>query len=387
MSAVDFSDNPDELMQAALFMTRNGMEKRALKLLKVVAENHPSRHEPYALAMRAAKRIDDADGIRWATLGILSQEWPDYPAELKNAFLTAEAIKVDLQRAGNTQELKQFEADLAKALHRDCIVKVTWSGDADLDLYVEEPGGTICSREQTRTVCGGIMLGDKASRPDESGQVSEYYVVPKGFSGDYRIAVRRVWGEVPTGKVTVEVFRNFRSAEETSMKRQVQMDDVGAIVVFQLDKGRRTEKLNPAAIEAASRTAFVVDRDEMTKHLASFRGSAASRYHVSNSPEGRQAIERQRNGLQGQVGFQPVISQFFVGTGMTAQATTADRLYVVVSTPFQLFSDITEVSTFSFIGGGGGAGGIGGGAGGAGGVGGAGAGGAGGAGAGGAGSG
>ena len=373
MSAVDFSDNSDDLINAAYFMTRNGMEKRALKLLKTIAENNPARHEPYAVAMRAARRINDSEGIKWATLGILSQEWPDYPQELKNAFLTAEAIKFDLQREGKTEELKEFNAQLAEALHRDCIIKITWNGDADLDLYVEEPGGTICSREQKRTVCGGIMLGDKAARPDEPGQVSEYYVVPRGFSGDYRVAIRRVWGKIPTGKVTVEVFRNYRSDEETSMKRQIKMDDKGAIVVFKLDKGRRTEKLNQAAIESAAVRGFVTDRAEMARKLASYRGSGASRHHLANSPEGRRAIERQRNRLQGPLGFRPEIETFFVGTGMTAQATTADRLYVLVSTPFQIFSNITEVSTFNFVdgttgaGGGGGGGGAGGGGGGAGG--------------------
>lgn len=349
MSSVDYSDNPDDLMSAAFFMTRNGMEKRALRLLKYISETNPARHEPFAVAMRAAKRINDVEGIKWATLGILSQEWPNHPQELKDAFLTAETIKLDLKRAGKTEELKQFEADLASALHRDCIIKVTWSGDADLDLYVEEPGGTICSREQSRTVCGGIMLGDKASRTDESGQVSEYYVLPKGFSGDYRVAIRRVWGEVPTGKVTVEVYRNYRSSKETSMKRQVKMDTKGAIVVFKLDEGRRTEKLNQAAIESAAIHGFVADRTQMARQLASYRGSTASRHHLASSPEGRRALEQQRNALRRPIGFRPEITQFFEGTGMTAQATTADRLYVLISTPFQIFSEITEVETFNFV--------------------------------------
>ncbi|MCP4464168.1 MAG: hypothetical protein GY819_15360, partial [Planctomycetaceae bacterium] len=169
MSAVDFSDNPEDLLQAAYFMTRNGMEQRALSLLKSISEQHPSRHEPYAVAMRAAKSINDLEGLKWATVGILSQEWPDYPEELRAAFLTAQTIKMDLKREGKLDELKEFEAQISQALQRDCVVKVTWSGEADLDLYVEEPGGTICSREQERTICGGIMMGDKASRPDESG--------------------------------------------------------------------------------------------------------------------------------------------------------------------------------------------------------------------------
>ena len=54
MTVADFSDDPEQLMSAAYFLTRNGMEKRAISLLQVVADENPTRHEPYAVAMRAA---------------------------------------------------------------------------------------------------------------------------------------------------------------------------------------------------------------------------------------------------------------------------------------------------------------------------------------------
>ncbi len=368
MTSVDFSDNPDDLMSAALFMTKHGMERRSLKLLRSIAESNPARHEPFAIAMRAARAIEDDEAIQWATLGILAQEWPENPEILRDAFLAAESIKLDLQRNGDVAALKTFESQLAEALYRDCIIKITWTGDADLDLYVEEPGGTICSRENTRSLCGGVMMGDNASRRDESGQVSEYYVVPRGFTGDYRMAIRRVWGEVPTGKVTVEVYRNYRSPDETSMKRQVKMDDTGAIVVFNLDKGRRTEKLNLAAIQTAAAQEFLADRGLMAQRLAGYSESSASRHARSANPDRQRQIARNQLNPR-DAGFRPEIEVFPTGVGMSVQATTADRLYVIVSTPFQLFSDITEVSTFNFVTGdagvtGGGAGGTGGGAGG-----------------------
>jgi hypothetical protein len=351
------------------------MEKRSLQILRYITETDPARHEPYAVAMRAARSIGDHEAMKWAVVGAISQEWPDFPEERKRAFLAAEEIQLELQRAGKTDELKLFQSELAEALYRDCVIKVTWTGDADLDLYVEEPGGTICSRENQRTLCGGVLLGDKASRPNEPGQVSEYYVAPRGFSGDYRLAVRRVWGEVPTGKVTVEIFRNYRSPHETSMKRQVQMDDKGAIVYFNLEQGRRLEKLNPRAIETAAAAEFIADRGIMADQLASYQWSSAARRYRSDNPESAAAKQRLRNNLNRDVAFQPEITTFQVGTGATVQATTADRLYVIVSTPFQLFSDITEVSTFNFVTGDtgtGNGGGVGGGVGGAGGGGGAG---------------
>ena len=34
---------------------------------------NPFRPEPYALGLASAKRLEDVDGIKWATLGILGQ--------------------------------------------------------------------------------------------------------------------------------------------------------------------------------------------------------------------------------------------------------------------------------------------------------------------------
>ncbi|MGI9519532.1 MAG: hypothetical protein ACR2NP_20945, partial [Pirellulaceae bacterium] len=167
----------------------------------------------------------------------------------------------------------------------------------------------------------------------------------------------------PTGKVSVEVYRNYRSPEETSMKRQVKMDETGAIVVFNLDQGRRTEKLNRAAIQTAAAQEFLADRGLMARRLAGYSDSSASRHARSANPDRQRDIARNQLDPR-DPGFRPEITVFPVGTGMTVQATTADRLYVIVSTPFQLFSDITEVSTFNFVTGdtgvtGGGAGGTG----------------------------
>ena len=50
-----------------------------------------------------------------------------------------------LREDGQQEQASQFESVLNRALVRDCVVKVTWTGDADIDVMVEEPGGTICS--------------------------------------------------------------------------------------------------------------------------------------------------------------------------------------------------------------------------------------------------
>ena len=48
-------------------------------------------------------------------------------------------------------------------LNSDCVIVVTWTGDADIDLTIEEPTGTVVSQRRPRSVSGGVHLGDATS--------------------------------------------------------------------------------------------------------------------------------------------------------------------------------------------------------------------------------
>ena len=403
MSAIDLSTEDEDILHAAQYMAVNGMEKRAIRLLKGYAASNPTRTEPYVVALRAAQRIDDVDGIKWATLGVFGQEWPDHPEIISQARFASQAVKKTLQKSGRMEELEAYETQLAQAAERDCYIKVSWTGDADLDLYVEEPGGTVCSRLVPRTTGGGVALGDKFTpKAGLSGRVSEEYVLPKGFAGDYRLIIKRVWGQVTSGKVTVAIHNHYRSDSEASMTKQVDIDNEGAIVLFALDRGRRTEPLEAHAIETVVKRQMMVNRNILAQQLADvYSSSAASDYYggqYSESGGGSQLASQSggggliggggglaANGIgglnPGAVGFQPVITPIFEGTQFTVNhATTADRLHVLISVSPN-FSQISSVSTFNILGNAETAMGIaqsGGGGGGAGGAGGAGAGGAGG---------
>ena len=111
--------------------------------------------------------------------------WHPQPSVAKHrevvtqAVHAAESVRVKLKKEGRDQELAQFNRDLDDSLYRDCIIKISWTGDADLDLYVEEPGGNVCSRINPRTTAGGVMMGDEySSGKDKSGEIAEYYVLP-----------------------------------------------------------------------------------------------------------------------------------------------------------------------------------------------------------------
>ena len=366
MSAVDLSTDDNDVLYAAQYMAVNGMEKRAIRLLKGYSRNNPTRTEPFVIGLRAAQRTKDLDGIKWATVGVFGQEWPDHPEIVKQARFASQAIKTSLRKSGQMEELAAYEAQLQQAAERDCYIKVSWTGDADLDLYVEEPGGTVCSRLVPRTTGGGVALGDKFTpRAGLSGRVAEEYVLPKGFAGDYRLIIKRVWGQVTSSKVTVAIHNHFRSEAEASLTKQVDIDNEGAVVLFALDRGRRTEPLEEHAIQTVVKRQMTVNRNILAQQLSEeYSSSAASDYYEGQYETGG-ALQGgggeiggggllANNGVgglnPGAVGFQPVITTIPEGTQFQVNhATTADRLHVLVSTS-PVFSQISSVTTFNILG-------------------------------------
>lgn len=227
-------------------------------------------------------------------------------------------------------------------------------------------------------------MGDAYARgPDESGEMAEYYVLPRGFSGDYRLLIRKVWGEVTANKVTVAIYHHFRSENQTSEQRQLNLGKKGSIVLFNLKDGRREQSLEDHAIQTMAEKELFVGRNLLAQQIRqSYSSKVASDYYGSRLDAAEDGIggavisdDTDQDGLlipRG-VGYMPEITQLPNGTFLTVSATTADRLYVLVNAG-PLFSDITDVTTFNIlgdannaagggggVGGGGGAGGIGGG--------------------------
>ncbi|HEX5446021.1 MAG TPA: hypothetical protein VFW87_19500, partial [Pirellulales bacterium] len=248
MSAADFATTPVELMYLGQYLARSGLKRRALTLFRQASELDPEAAEPYMHGLRLAQEQDDLAGIQWATVGILSRVWSTRQTPIWEAGWTAaEATLERLSSENRTEEVAAYRKQLDEALVRDCIIVVTWNGEADVDLLVEEPAGTICSFRNPRTTSGGVMLGDavskskKANRTGEGAQ--EVYACNKGFDGTYRALVRRVWGKLTAKKVTVEIIWHYWSKDEKTERKQIDLSDDEAVVVFDLKGGRRTEPL------------------------------------------------------------------------------------------------------------------------------------------------
>ena len=243
-----------------------------------------------------------------------------------------------------------------QALVRDCVVKVTWTGDADVDVLVEEPSGTICSLRNLRTTAGGVMLGDSFSQLGDAKSpdgYSEMYVCPEGFGGKYRILLRRVWGDVTAGKVTVDIYTNYRSKKQGHLHRQIPLAEKDAVVIFDVPSGRRTESLAAHQLANVARAQTAVSRAILAQLLNTVTDSSAVRDFAVDRRYAQKAgllgPNRRRN-----VGFQPVITTLPSGANISATAViSADRRYVRI-TPTPLFSSIGQINTFNFGGGDGG---------------------------------
>ena len=89
-------------------------------------------------------------------------------------------------------------------------MRLVWQGDADLDLKVTEPTGSVCSWLNRQTVGGGTLLGDTLAEPSR-----ETYVAAQAFSGVHKVTVDRTWGRPLGEKAKLEIVRHQGTPQET----------------------------------------------------------------------------------------------------------------------------------------------------------------------------
>jgi PAS domain-containing protein len=361
LSTVDFSAvNVPNLLYSAAFLTRFGAKERALDLYIQTSKVDPTRLEPYVLGLKLAREKQDPVAIEWAATGILTRAWnQDHAALHREAEATVRELEAALRRHGREPEADHLAEALNQALERDLAIELSWSGKADLDLLVEEPGGTICSSENPGTLGGGVFVHDGLGvTPQDS---FDQYVCPRGMSGDYRVIVRHIRGDVVGKRAVLKITRYQGTSREVEERFTVPLSDQDKIVRVTLQHGRLKALTSVPLLDVAPRQR-VAGRP--------YRREAISRaaHHAARAGAGNGARGSFTAGGFGAVGYQSVISILSEGVALSALAViSADRRYVRLSLN-PAFSAITGVNTFSFItSGGGGAGSAGGGNGGAGG--------------------
>jgi hypothetical protein len=359
LSTADFASSPVDLLALANYLARFGSPRRAIRLCKQVAMVDPGNREAYALAMTLAAREQDTAALFWACPGVLAHEWPADQKEIfTRAARLAKSTIDSLEKAGKTDEAKYFRFAVDRALVRDIELELSWNGDADVDLIVEEPPGTVCSLAAPRSTSGGTLLADSDAAADRGNATHrERYVAAEAFPGTYRVLVRRAWGKVAADTVTATVVLYRGTEHEQRLKRQLTVRADDAFVTVELPAGRRREPLLDAQVAQDAVAQQQIGRAILAQQLAGMVDPSASD-SLSQSRGGQpgQTGSAQKPGLpffrSGATGYQPVITTLPEGTNMMAQAiVSADRRYVRVTT-VPLFSGIGQVTQFNFSGGG-----------------------------------
>ena len=122
------------------------------------------------------------------------------------------------------------------------------------------------------------------------------------------LRVRRVWGEVAAGKVTVEILTNFGTDQFQRQQQQLDLGKNDAVVIFDLENGHRNKPLE------AEKLARAVRRQQQIGYaiIAQQIDNISDRSIIPLRPE---AALRRRLALgQGAVGYQPVIITLPEGT-------------------------------------------------------------------------
>ncbi len=385
LSSADFASGPADLMMLANYLARFGSDRQAIRVCRQVTRLDPAYREAYALAMTLAARGEDAATLLWACPGVLAHEWPADQQEVAvRAARLAKATIDTLAKAGKQEQAKAFRAAVDAALIRDVVIELSWTGDADIDVLVEEPAGTVCSLAAPRSTSGGTLLGDESPAAGGTPTHRERYVATEAFPGTYKILVRKAWGKVAADTITAEMTIHKGTDREQKLRRQLRVSADEQMLTVDLPTGRRKEPLADAQIAQDVAVQQNLGKAVLAQQLAALADPAAASAMAqsrSGAGTGQPGTGFPFFGRNGAVGYQPVITTLPEGINMFARAVvSADRRYVrVTSTP--LFSGVGNVTQFNYSGAGaggtgqtgaaGGAGGIGG-AGGAGGIGGAG---------------
>ncbi len=374
MSLADLANSPQQMMKTANYLAKMKYDRPAFELYRSLTVLNPYGQEAYALALKIARRLDDPELLRWATLGVLRQAWPAEFREVEvDADRAARALIRRYERAGRSDLAKTFRKELAQAKERDCEVIVTWTGDADIDLLVLEPSGTICSLHNPMTTSGGVLVEDSFSggAQDAKHEYRERYVCAQAFSGEYNLLIRRLWGKVTADTVTVEI----RLRGQAPIRRQVRLKGSDAIGVMRVEQGRREVLIDEEMVAAARRATANWQRteaDEKAVYDQIRRSESHSHAESMASADDNRTRERRRQlrrRRRGAVGYRVTPTILPEGTALSATGVVSgDRRYVRI-TAFPFFSGIGDVTVFDVSGGqtpgaGGGSGGSGGGGGG-----------------------
>jgi Mg-chelatase subunit ChlD/tetratricopeptide (TPR) repeat protein len=270
VSAVDLEPTDAHgFVRASKVLAEQKRYDRAVAFCRQAALLEPNSPNPYEEALMYADLSKDTDAMEWAAGTLLRQDWPADNRELhQKAGSKLRDFAQTLERSNRKADAERILQAVSHFNDRDLIVELNWQGEADLDLEVKEPIGTLCSFMQRQTPGGGILLGDNLDNLSR-----ETYVAAKAFPGDYQVTIRRIWGRPLGGKATLEIIQHQGTSRETKRRETIVFDRKHTLS-FSLDDGRRTtaEYVPPPA--ANKRTKIATEPSSSDRVLNKLRAKA-----------------------------------------------------------------------------------------------------------------
>ena len=230
--------NPNDLVSVADQMFLLGYYDRVGALIDQAAVLVPHRGEPLLMSINLAQKTKDPKRMGDSITTLLAVGWPGVDeAVRRDARKQAETLAKVLREEARGTEADALLNRLPEAEARDIFLRLTWVGDADLDLAVDEPLGATARYRTPRTVFGGsIVKNGYGNHPEE------VYVCPLGFDGEYRVHVETIFNnpDKPALQASLEIITHDGTPEEHKETRIIK---IGAKepepVKFALKGGRR----------------------------------------------------------------------------------------------------------------------------------------------------
>ena len=233
--------NPNDLVSVADLLFLNKSYERVGTLLDLAAEKVPHRSEPLIMSINLARVTKDPKRMGDTVVKLLELGWPGDDDRIRlEARQQAESLARTLHEEGRDDEAEALLARLPEAEARDLFVRLSWVGDADLDLVVEEPLGATARYQTPRTVFGGSILKNGYGRHPE-----EVYVCPRAFDGNYTIRVETIAADParPVTQATLETILHEGAPDEQRQVRTIKLGLATTPVVVTLMGGRRKTAL------------------------------------------------------------------------------------------------------------------------------------------------
>ncbi|HEY1188730.1 MAG TPA: vWA domain-containing protein [Gemmata sp.] len=211
---------------------------QAMAFCKRAAECNPNDPTPYANAMAYAEFATDvrSDAVLWAANNLLKRDWTtsdniDYHKQANERLPKLEA---KLKAAG--QKTDGISQAITEQTRRDLVIELKWQGNADLDLIVTEPTGSVCSATNKRTSGGGVLHADMLAQTNDR---SELYTAASAFSGVYKVTAKQAFGRPLGGSARIEVTKFKGTPQQVTDLIEVPLS--GKPVEIKLEGGSRTE--------------------------------------------------------------------------------------------------------------------------------------------------